>query len=128
MYEDKINTALSTTLKHLTDSLKALSEGKSKALSDSMWSALLESEYAVFVLSLTQGEEAENAPWKKTSAATQKVELEPALTSAMELLKNAKKELKSSRLENAYEKAWKARNLILDTQGLADEKRRETKK
>lgn len=128
MYEEKIETALLSALKHLADSLKALSEGSDEAVSNSLWSALSEAEYAVFVLSLVQGEKAENASWKQISSPKRIPELEPALTSALDLLKNAKTEVTSERLEKAYEKAWMARNLILDAQGLFEKKHKETKK
>jgi len=129
MHRDKIETALSIALKHLEDSMRALSSNNGETtVSDSLWSASAETEYAVFLLSLMLGNRAENASWKHGSSSKQSIESEPALTSALELLKNAKANVEEGNFEKGYEETWTVRNLLLKAQELLEKKRKEAKK
>jgi len=128
MNRDKIVTALSSALNHLEDSESALSNNDEKAVTDALWSASAETEYAVFLLSLMQGERAESASWKHGSSSKQSIEFKPALTSARELLRNAKEKVEAGNIEKGYEEAWTARNLLLKAQELLEKKRKEAKK
>jgi len=129
MHRDKIEAALSAALKHLEDSMRALSSSNDeKAVADSLWSASAETEYAVFVLSLMHGDKSESASWKHGSSPKQSIEFKPALTSAIELLKNAKTKVEAGNLEKGYEQTWTARNLLLRAQEILEKKRKETQK
>jgi len=129
MSRDKIEAALSAALKHTEDSLKTLlNNGDEKAMSDSLWAGSAETEYAVFLLSLTLRDRAETALWKRSSSWKQIVEFKPALTSTLELLKSAKANLKAGNLEKSYEETWTARNLLLKVQELLERTRKEAKK
>jgi len=128
MQLDKIRASLSAAVKYLEDSMMTLSSSIETAGSDSLWSASAEAEYAVFLLSLTQGDRAESAPWKHGSSSKQPIELEPALTSALELLKDAVANVEAGNLEKAYEETWTARNLLQRAQEMLEKKRKESKK
>jgi len=129
MHRDEIEAALSKALSHLEDSMKALSTNNDeKAVSDALWSASSETEYAVFLLSLTQGNKAENVSWKHSSSSKQSTEFKPMLASARELLKTAKEKVESGRLEKGYEEAWTARNMLLKATDSLEKKRKEAKK
>jgi hypothetical protein len=129
MSRDKIESALSAALRHLEDSLNTLSNnGAEKAVSDSLWSASAEIEYAVFLLSLMLGDKAEDAPWKYSASSKHSMEFKPALTSALELLKNAKTNIEMGGVEKCYEEAWTARNMLLKAQELLEKKRKEARK
>jgi hypothetical protein len=129
MHRDKIEASLSTALKHLDDSTRTMSSSNDKkTLSDSLWSALAETEYTVFLLSIIQGEKSKSAPWKRASYSKQPVELERALTSARELIASAKVKIEKNDFEKAYEKTWIARNQILKAHDVLEKKMKEARK
>ncbi len=126
---DKIKSALSTALKHLENSLRILSNnGDETAISDSLWAASAETEYAVFLLALGQEDKTEIYSWKQISSAKQKIDFKLALTTAQELLKKAKAYVDTENLRESHKEAWTARNLLLKAQELVEKKRREAKK
>lgn len=129
MHRDKTQVALSAALKNLEDSIKSLSHGNDEtAVSNSLWSASAEAEYAVFLLSLMHGDKSETAPWKHGSTPKKPIDLEGTLASARQLLENAKLKVEAGDLEKGYEEAWAARNLLLKAQELLEKKRKEAKK
>jgi len=129
MHRNKIEAALTIAINHLEDSLRTLpNTNDEKALSDSLWSTSAETEYAVFLLSLTQGDRSESASWKHGSSSKQITELKPALASALELLRSAKSRVEAGNMEKGYQEAWTARSLLLKTQELLEKRRTEAKK
>lgn len=129
MHQDKIETALSAALEYIEDSVRALSGSNDEnALLDSLWLASAETEYAVFLLSLSQANSSENASWKHRSSSKQSIELKPALNSARELLRKAKVEIEAGNPEKSYREAWTARNLLLKAKELLEKKRKEEAK
>lgn len=108
--------------------MAALSNNDQQAFSDSLWSASAETEYAVFLLSLTLGDKAEGTPRKHSSLAKQLTEFKPALKTALESLNNAKENLETGRTEKSHEEARAARNILLKAQELLERKRKEAKK
>ena len=128
MSKDKIEKALSTALRHLEDSLKAMSGGGDEnAVSNSLWSASAETEYALFLLSLMHRDKSKDASWKHGSSSKHSIEFKPILTSSLELLKKAKAQVEASNFEKGYEATWTARNLLLKAQELLDKKRKGAK-
>lgn len=126
---DKIKSALSTALKHLENSLKILSNnGDETAISDSLWAASAETEYAVFLLALGQEDKTEIYSWKQISSAKQKMDFKLALATTQELLKKAKAYVDTENLRESHKEAWTARNLLLKAQELVEKKRKEAKK
>ena len=129
MSRSKTKSALSAALKHLEDALNTLSKnGAEEPMSDLLWSASAAVEYALFLLSLILGDKAENAPWKNTFSSKSRTELKPVLTTAFELLNEAKTDLESHGAETSYEESWKARNLLMRAQELLERKLKERKK
>lgn len=128
MSQEKIESALSAALRHLEDVMAALSNNDEHAFSDSLWSASVETEYAVFLLSLKLENKAKDASWKHSSSTKQLTKFKPALNTALKLLRNAKTGLERGRIKKSHEEAWTARNLLLKAQELLEKKRREAKK
>jgi len=128
MHRDKIEASLKTALKHIDDSTRTISSSNDKnLLSDSLWSALAEIEYAVFLLSIIEGEKSENPSWKHASSSRQPVELECALTSARKLIESARVKIEKDNLEKAYEETWTARNLLLKAHDAMEKKIKEAR-
>lgn len=125
MVQTKMEKALSAAIKHLETCIAASSGNDDKTVSDSLWSASAETEYALFMLSIKLGEKAENATWKQQVPSKQVFEFLPSLRSALQLLQNAKILAEAGNLEKGHEKGWTARNLLLEAWGFL--RKRETK-
>jgi hypothetical protein len=129
MHRDKIEASLSAALQHLDDAYRTLlSNSDDQALSDLLWSAFAETEYAVFLLSLIQGEKSQSASWKYSPVSKQSIEFEPALTSARKLIKSATVKISTGDFEKSYEETWIARNSLLKAQELLEKKLKRARK
>jgi hypothetical protein len=113
MRKEKITGAITSAINRLEDSMKALVEKDERGVVDSVWGAAAELEYALFLFSLTQQEEAERSSWKPDSPSKQ-VEVGPTLVSAQDLLKEAKSCIDVGELGEAHKKTWMARGLLLE--------------
>jgi len=128
IHRDRIDAALTSSLRHLEDSVKALSSSADeKAVSGSLWLATADTEYAVFLMSLLQEDRSE-AAWKQGVASKQTTVLETTLASAQELIENAKANVEADRFEKGYEETWKARNLLLKAQELLEKRLKDTRR
>ena len=129
MHRDKIEASLSTALQHLDDSLQTLSvNNDEQALSDLLWSALAETEYAVFLLSLIQGDTSESASWKQSASTKQSIAFGSAVTSARKLIKSAIAKIETGDFEESYKETWVARNLLLKAHELLEKKLKKPRK
>jgi len=126
MQKEKARDAIDSALTHLENSMRALAKkSDDKAVANSFWLASSETEYALFLFSLTHQERSENPSWKQSSQPKQQVvEVGPALTSAQRFLENAKTNLEKNATEKAYEETWAARNLLLKVQELFEKKQK----
>ena len=107
--------------------MRALAEQDESAVGDAVWRAAAETEYALFLFSLShQGEYVTSSA--KHSKTTKQTEVGPALTSAQDLLKEAKESLSVGSIEEAHEKTWDARGYILKVWDLLEKKRKTTAK
>jgi len=123
MHRDKIEASLSTALQHLDDSIQTLSvNNDEQALSDLLWSALAETEYAVFLLALSQGDKSESASWKQSSSTKQSIAFGSAVTSARELIESATAKIETGDFEESYKETWVARNLLRKAHELLEKK------
>ncbi|MFQ6080862.1 MAG: hypothetical protein ACE5OW_04245 [Candidatus Bathyarchaeia archaeon] len=113
MRKKKITGAITAAIDRLEDSMKALVEKDERGMVNSVWGAAAELEYALFLFSLTQQEEAERSSWKLDSPSKQ-VEVGPALVSAQDLLKEAKSCIDAGDLGKAHKKTWMARGHLLE--------------
>jgi len=125
MQRDKIEAALTAALRHMEALIGALPSKDEKTILDSLWSASSETEYAVFLLSLLQRGMSNATSQKQESTVKLPVELESTLSSAQQLLTNAKANLQAGNYVRSYEDAWTARNLLLRAQDHVDKKRRD---
>lgn len=127
MHTDKIAEAIASALNHLENSMKALANQNESAVGDSVWRAAAETEYALFLLSLTHQSEYSSSSTKHSSLAKQ-TEVRPFLTTAQNLLKEAKESLIERIIEEAHEKTWDARGYILKAWDLLEKKRKTASK
>mgnify|MGYP001101278761 CR=1 FL=1 len=127
MHKEKIAEAIASALNHLENSTKALADQKESAVGDAVWRAAAETEYALFLFSLSHQDES-IASSTKHSSPTKQLEVGPALTSAQDLLEEAKESLGASNLEEAHGKTWDARGYILKAWDLLEKKRRSASK
>ncbi len=123
MQQDKIEAALTVALKHMEEAINAHARNDEKAMANSLWSTLAETEYAVFVLSLSQNDRS-NTILKQGISGKQPTEPESTLTSARQLLKSAKEKAQTGEHVKAYEEAWTARNQLLKLQESLEKKRK----
>jgi len=130
MHRDKIQAALTKALTHIEEAINTMKASGSteKALGDSLWAASAETEYALFLLALMQGDRAESAFMKRTSATRQIVELDIALAFARELFNSAKARVDENSFGASYEAASSARNLLLKAQEQLRKKRKEAER
>jgi len=123
MHTDKITESIASAMNHLENSIKALASQNESALGDSVWRAAAETEYALFLFTLTHQGESTAIPTKHSSP-TKQTEVGPALTSAQDLLKEAKKSLSEGNIEDGYKKTWDARGYILKAWDVLEKKRK----
>jgi len=109
---ERIINAIKKAVSNLECTMDILISGKG-GVERTIWQAASETEYAVFLLSLLQ--KSENPSWKTESKKIGEVEVGSALIVAQDLLKEAEKEFKNN-FEEAYRKAWTARQYILAAQ------------
>jgi len=113
MINEKIIEAITSAINRLEDSMKALMEKDEQGVVGSVWEAAAELEYALFLFSLTQQEEAERSSWKLNLPSKQ-VEVGPTLVSAQDLLIEAKSCIDIGELGIAHKKTWMARGCLLE--------------
>jgi len=127
MHREKISEAIASAINHLEGSIRALANQNESAVGDSVWRAAAETEYALFLFSLShQGKSA--ALSTKHSSPTKQMEVRPALDSAQDLLKEAKENLSVGSVEEAHEKTWDARGYLLKAWDLLEKRRKSTSK
>lgn len=90
-----------------------MKEGDERKVSDIVWHASAEVEYALFLFSVLCPDE---EPSGKPDPSVKQSEAGPALVSAQGLLEEAKKDMDAGDLHEAYEKIWMARNHLLKIQ------------
>jgi len=116
--------ALTSAMNHLEKSLQTLAKNGEKAFSNSFWLATAETEYALFLLSLTHQDESDNSSIKHGSTSKHPIKVKPALASAQDLLKSAKNSTEAGDFVRAYEETRMARNTLLRVEELLDQKRK----
>ena len=112
MRRKKLLRAVASAIGNLENSMKALVEKDEGGVRDHVWRAAADSEYALFLLSLLHQEEFEGSSLE-SSVHLKKVEVEPALVLAQDLLNEAKENIEIGGLHEAYRKVWRARGYIL---------------
>jgi hypothetical protein len=123
MNREKILSAITPAVNHLENSLKLLSNGKEEETFNMVWRASSDVEYCLFLLSLLHPNQTTSLSLKHQSSSKQ-TETKPALTSALEMLKEAKNSLEKDDLVKAQEKTWQARGYLLKAQEIFEKKRK----
>jgi hypothetical protein len=123
MNREKILGAITSAMNHLRDSLKLLSNGKEEETFNMVWLASSDLEYSLFLLSLLHPNQAESLSLKHQSSSKQ-TEKKSALSSALEMLKEAKRSLEREDLVKTQEKTWQARSYLLKVQEIFEKKRK----
>jgi len=96
-------------------------------LTDSVWHAAAELEYALFLFSMTVQNEIDKSKWK-LNPKLKKVEVGPTLVTVQDLLNEAEKCTENEKLLDAYKSAYIARNYMLKVQKDFAKKKREALK
>ena len=125
MYREKILASLTSAMNHLENSLQTLTKNDDeKAFSNFVWLAAAETEYALFLFSLTRQDESVSSSSKYETTSKQTVEVQPALFSVQDLLKRAKESMEAGDLAKAHDETWTARSLLLKIEDSLEKKRK----
>jgi len=122
MTQEKIAAAVASAMGSLNSSIEALGEKDEKQLASFVWKAVAELEYALFLLSIQHQGEIETSSWKMSSHSKE-VEIEPTLSSAQDLLQEAKSSIEAGNFYEAYKKTWTTRNHLLKVQEALEKKK-----
>jgi len=123
----KMLKALKSAIAYLDDSMLAMDKKDDNLLTDSVWLAAAELEYALFLFSMTAQNEIDKSKWK-LNPKLKKVEVGPTLVTVQDLLDEAEKYIESEKLSDAYKSAYIARNYMLEIQKDFTKKKREALK
>jgi len=123
MNREKILSAISSAIGHLENSMKLFSDKKEEEIFNLVWRASSDVEYCLFLLSLLHSNEAESF-YPKHKSSSKQTEIQPALTSALNVLKEAKSNIDSNNLVKAREKTWQARGYLFKLQEAFEKKRK----
>jgi len=122
MTQEKIATAIISAMDSLNSSIGALGKKDEKQVAGFVWRAVAELEYALFLLSIQHQGEIDTSSWK-TSSHSKEVEIESTLSSAQDLLEEAKSNTEANNFHEAYKKTWTARNHLLKVQESLEKKK-----
>jgi len=120
---EKILSAISSAISYLENSSELSSNKEEVETYDTVWRASSDVEYCLFLLSLFHSNEAESFSLKHKSSSKQ-MEIQPALTSALNMLKEAKSSVENDDLTKAHEKTWKARSYLFKVQETFEKERK----
>lgn len=121
-HQQKIIEALTSAINHLENSMKTLVNKDENGVSDSVWRAAADLEYANFLFSITQ-DETKSGSWKLDPNSKQE-EIGPLLVSAQDLLKEAKGGLDAGEFSESHKKTWVARGYLLKVHGILEKRRK----
>ena len=115
MKQENILKAITSAIAYLENSMDALAKKDEKKVTNFVWRAASDLEYALFLFSLIHQDETESSSWKLDPHSKQ-IEIEPLLTSAQNLLKQAKESFEADDLHEAHKKTWIAQGHLLRIQ------------
>jgi hypothetical protein len=128
MKEEKLIAAIGSAVDNLEEAMKVLIKGDERETLRRVWRAAADSEYALFLFSIDSNASPEASyPWKFT-LNPKNMEMEPALTLAQELLKEAEGNIRTGNLQEAHRKTWMTRGYLLGVQGILEKRHRDSKK
>ncbi len=126
MKKEKLVEAVSSAITRLEEAVKALVDKDEDKLSGQLWQASADSEYALFLFSLTQQEETSGSvsSWD-SKVRLKQVDVESVLTITRDLLRDAKENVQKEEFQGAYEKTWMARGYLLKAQQILEKAKKE---
>ena len=127
MKKENIFKAITLAIAYLEDSIEIFVQDNEKKAASLAWQAASDLEYALFLFSLMHQDETERPSWKLNSKSKQ-VEIEPLLSSARDLLKEAKNSFEEDEFHEAHKKTWMARGQLLRVHDLLEKKLRKDEK
>ena len=122
MNRERILSALTSAISNLENSIVLASNKKEEEISDVVWQACADVEYSLFLLSLLRSEETERFALSRRFSSKQK-EM-PALSSALDMLIEARGNVENGALVVAQEDAWRARNYLFSVQEILEKSRK----
>ena len=111
----KILKALKSAITYLDKSILAMDKKDDNLLTDSVWHAAAELEYALFLFSMTAQNEIDKSKWK-LNPKLKKAEVGPTLVMVQDLLNEAEKCIENEKLLDAYKSVYIARSYMLKVQ------------
>jgi len=127
MRREKLVGSIVSAVEHLEKSMESLVKKDERSMESSVWRATADVEYALFLLSLTQGEEPESS-LRRPDLPSRPAEIGPVLMLAQDLLKEAKGNIDAGDLREARKKTWAARSHLLKARELMEKRRRSGEK
>ena len=129
MKKEKLVEAITSAINSLEEAVKALVDKDEEKLSGQLWQASADSEYALFLFSLTQKEEPTSSDSsRKSKTRLKKIDIESALALTNDLLRDAKGNIQKDGFQEAYEKTWMARGYLLKAQQILEKAKKEKAK
>lgn len=123
MDREKILSAITSAISNLENSIMLISNKNEEEFSSAVWQASADVEYSLFLLSLLRSEETERFSLKRKSTSKQ-MEMQPAISSALDILMEARGNVENGDLAVAHENAWKARNYLYSVQKIFEKSRK----
>jgi len=127
MKREKLVEPIASAVERLEKSMESLVKKDERSMETSIWRAAADVEYALFLLSLTQGEETESSSWRLDLPSRQ-AEIGPVLMLAQDLLKEAKGAVDAGEFREARKKTWAARVHLLKARELMEKRRKSGEK
>lgn len=112
MKKENILGAIISATNHIQNSMQAFRDKNEDELIKTVWQALSDLEYALFLFSLRHQDDTLDSLLKLNSRS-KKFEVESILVSALDILKEAKDNFEADDLYEAQKKTWTARSNLL---------------
>jgi len=123
MDREKILSAISSAIGYLENSSKLFSNKEEGETYNLVWRASSDVEYCLFLFSLLHPNEAESFSLKRESSSKQ-IEIPSVLTSALNMLEEAKSCIENDDFAKAHRKTWKARVYLFKVQKIFEKQRK----
>ena len=106
--------------------MKALETEEEASAMNDVWQTAADLEYALFLFSIMQQDEAQRSSWK-LRLPSKNDEIKPLLVAAKAALDTAEQEIKKQNLLEAHKRTWEARGYLLRIHDFFEKKRKSGK-
>ena len=121
MKQERIMESIASAINRLECSMETPAKKDAENLAILVWQAGADLEYALFLFSLMHQDKTETSSWKAGSRSKQ-VDIGFTLSSALDLLQEAKDDMKVGELFIAHKKTWMARGYLLSVHNAFEKK------